>query len=246
MINKKSPVPMYVQISEDIKNQIANGELKSNSQLPSERELGQHYGVSRITIRQAIDLLEKNRLVFTVQGKGTFVERPTISQNLMKVTNFQKTLQEKGIKGSTVVLGFERNIQPSMFSKRPAPKIFQSCGLKILGLGDGSPMVYYHSFLRGDVGEEMHPLAQRMSEGGEAFSTFDLYEKIGRPICRMEQQIFAENGQPQICSALRIDPADAVLRLESVIYDQYEQVMEYKIGYYRSDMYSFSILRSVG
>lgn len=237
---------MYAQIAEDLEHQIKDGVIKSGNQLPSERELGQKYRVSRITVRQAISSLEQQGLVYSVQGKGTYVRQAAIRQNLMKVTSFSKTLQEKGLKASTIVLSIENNFhEHTPFRMQQIPDTVNVCSLKILGLGDNAPMVYYHSFLREDIGSSMCPVALQMSKEGEAFSTFDLYEHIGQHIYRIEQEIFAENASPQICSLLKIKKADAVLRLESIIYDSNEHVMERKIGYYRSDMYSFRLLRSV-
>lgn len=247
MINRNSSKAMYTQIAEDLKRQITEGLIKSGDQLPSERELGQAYMVSRITVRQAISSLEQQGLVYSVQGKGTYVRHAAIRQNLMmKVTSFSKTLQEKGLKASTIVLSIENNFHEyALFRMQQIPDTLNVCSLKILGLGDNTPMVYYHSFLREDIGNAMCPLALQMSKDGEAFSTFDLYERIGQHIYRVEQEIFAENAAPQIRSLLKIKRADAVLRLESIIYDSNEQMMECKIGYYRSDMYSFRLLRSV-
>lgn len=246
MINRNSSRAMYAQIAEDIERQIKEGIIKSGNQLPSERELGQKYQVSRITVRQAISSLEQQGLVHSVQGKGTYVHHAAIRQNLMKVTNFSKALQEKGLEASTIVLSIENNSHEyTPFRTQQIPDTLNGYSLKILGLGDNAPMVYYHSFLREDIGSSMCPLALQMSEKSEAFSTFDLYQHIGQQIYRIEQEIFAENATPQICSLLKIKKADAVLRLESVIYDSNEQVMECKIGYYRSDMYSFRLLRSV-
>lgn len=247
MINKDSSEAMYIQIAEELKQRIGNGVIKSGSRLPSERELGQEYKVSRITIRQAISLLERQGLVHSSQGKGTYVRHAAIRQNLMNVTSFSKTLQERGFKASTVVLSVENSFRESVqFRMRQIPETLKGYSLKILGLGDGNPMVYYHSFLREDVGASMCPLAVQMSKEGKAFSTFDLYERTELHICRIEQELFAENAAPHICSLLKTKDADAVLRLESIIYDSDDQVMECKIGYYRADMYSFRLLRSFG
>lgn len=246
MVNKSSSVPMYMQIAQDLEQRIHSGELASGVKLGSERELGQTYEVSRITIRQAIALLEQKGLIYTVQGKGTYVQPTTIHQSLMHVTSFHKSLQEKGLRGSTTVLSYEESIRDvETFRMHSITEWDNLCSMKILGMGNGHPVVYYHSLLRKDIGRQMCPHALRMSEMGEAFSTFDLYEVIEQPICRIEQEIFAENAPTPISLLLKINRGDAVLRLESILFDEFQQIMEYKIGYYRADMYSFQLLRSI-
>lgn len=246
LINKDFSTALYMQIANDIERQIHDGNFKSNEKLPSERELGEQYKVSRITIRQAIGIVERNGLVYSVQGKGTYVCPAKIQQNLMRITSFTQTLHEKGLRGSTTVLSFEINpserTQLRMLKIQNVPAAY---GLRILGLGDGVPMVFYLSYFREDVGNPMCSKALELSREGKAFSTFDLYKLIAKPIGRIEQEIFAENVSQKIGAFLKINRGDSVLRLESVVYDQSDEIMECKISYYRADMYSFKLMRSI-
>lgn len=245
MVNKAGSIPLYKQIAESLTKKIKEGKFKSGK-LPSEKELCETYFVSRISIRQAIKILEQNGIVYSVQGKGTYIYPVPIRQSLMHVTNFEKTLQEKGLKGSTVILSFDKHIASKpKYRTHKTIEIKNANSLKLLGLGDGNPIVYYHSMLRGDIGSSMCELAFRMSAEGIAYSTLDLYALIQKPIFRIEQEIFAENASSLVSSLLKNGQNDAVLRLESLIYDEDDSIMEHKIGFYRSDIYSFQILRSL-
>ena len=73
-ISRESPVPLYIQLKELIKGQIAEGVLKPGASLPSERKLCKLYGVSHITVRQALIELTKEGLLFRSPGRGTFVK----------------------------------------------------------------------------------------------------------------------------------------------------------------------------
>ncbi len=73
-ILKESPLPLYVQLKEVIKQQIAEGILKEGDPLPSERELCKIYNISHITVRQALVELTKEGILFRVPGRGTFVK----------------------------------------------------------------------------------------------------------------------------------------------------------------------------
>src|SRR5690606_33019661 len=69
-----SAVPLYIQVARTLQNRISVGEFPIGSLLPTEIELAKYYGVSRQTIRQAVQLLRQQRLVSAKKGVGTRVE----------------------------------------------------------------------------------------------------------------------------------------------------------------------------
>nr|WGD84313.1 GntR family transcriptional regulator [Bacillus subtilis] len=69
-INKQSPIPIYYQIMEQLKNQIKSGELQPDMPLPSEREYAQQFGISRMTVRQALSNLVNEGLLYRLKGRG--------------------------------------------------------------------------------------------------------------------------------------------------------------------------------
>ena len=79
MINHNSSVPMYLQISRQLSEAIQQGGYNPGDKLPSESTLCQQYDVSRITVRQALNLLIQQDMAFSVHGKGTFVKPPAIN-----------------------------------------------------------------------------------------------------------------------------------------------------------------------
>ena len=77
-INRDSPVPVYYQVATDLRTRIIHGEWGQNGQIPSENALVQQYGISRVTIRQALAELEKDGIIKRYRGKGAFVnENPS-------------------------------------------------------------------------------------------------------------------------------------------------------------------------
>ena len=80
---KRDAVPLYHQLRELLSEKIESGEWQPGRQLPSEPDLAREFGVSRATVRQAMQLLESQGLVERIQGKGTFVGRPKFANNLM-------------------------------------------------------------------------------------------------------------------------------------------------------------------
>lgn len=246
MIEHNSSIPLYQQVFEDLKSKIRSNELEKGAKVSSERELCELYQVSRITVRQALDLLEKEGLIFTVAGIGTFIESKKIDQNLMRVTSFGKSLQQKDLIASTHILSYSEAVTSNPDAEPMGlGKSGNICRLDILGFADTIPIVYYQSYLRADIGRKMHEKALCMADKREAFSTFDLYEKIDYPIQHIDQRITAEAADAFVAEKLALPLGEAVLKLISFVYGVGNGQVEYKIGYYRSDWYAFSIKRSV-
>lgn len=78
IINSTSMIPIYEQISDQIKNMIRDGILKRNDNLPSVRTLSKELKISALTVKKAYDLLESEGLTSTIHGKGTYVTAENI------------------------------------------------------------------------------------------------------------------------------------------------------------------------
>src|SRR3954447_21073705 len=95
---KSGPLPRYYQLKEIIRERIRSGEWPTGSLIPSERELCERYGISRMTARQSITELVTEGLLYREQGKGTYVGRPKIAQQLLRLTGFTEDMQARAQK----------------------------------------------------------------------------------------------------------------------------------------------------
>ncbi|MFF0149503.1 GntR family transcriptional regulator [Amycolatopsis sulphurea] len=84
MVNRKSGVPAFRQVATDLREKIAAGQYAPGDQLPSEREMVETYGVSRPTIREAVDMLRAEGLVTSEHGRGVFVRPPASIQRIAR------------------------------------------------------------------------------------------------------------------------------------------------------------------
>jgi GntR family transcriptional regulator len=94
--DRTTEVPLYRHIEEDLLSQITQGSLQSGDMIPAERELCEHYGVSRITVRRAISELETRGYVQRYQGKGTFVSRTRIKREMGQLLSFSEEMRSQG------------------------------------------------------------------------------------------------------------------------------------------------------
>ena len=104
---KEHTGPLYLQISEDIKRKIHNGEYQVNTKIPTEAELEKIYGASRITIRKALELLVEDEILSRKPKIGTYVTAKKITRSLNQSMSFSKTCQGNGHVVSTVLLRAE-------------------------------------------------------------------------------------------------------------------------------------------
>ena len=94
-IDHRSPVPKYSQLREILLD-LVETELDADQSIPSERELSARFGLSRMTVRQAVDHLVSEGRLYRVQGKGTFVARPKIEMPL-RLTSFTEDMRARGL-----------------------------------------------------------------------------------------------------------------------------------------------------
>ncbi|MFA5645321.1 MAG: GntR family transcriptional regulator [Candidatus Ratteibacteria bacterium] len=110
-VDKKSAVPAYQQLKRVLLEQIKSGIFKPGEQIPSESQMCQHYSVSRITVRQAINSLVNDGLLFSAPGKGTFLKGIIQEEELEYIESFQSEARKKGFSAQVKVL--EEAVEPA-------------------------------------------------------------------------------------------------------------------------------------
>ncbi|MDY0393849.1 GntR family transcriptional regulator [Virgibacillus halophilus] len=147
-MDKTSRVPRYLQLMEELIKQIQDGKYQVHDKLPSERELCDLYELSRITVRQALQELEREGYIYKEHGKGTFVASKTYDQDLVKLYSFTEAMKEQGRQPSTKVLSFrELEIDEHLAKQmklKPKEEVFQVIRLR---LADEEPLMYETSYL---------------------------------------------------------------------------------------------------
>ncbi len=103
-LDKQSPIPLYYQLAEQLREQIDSGILPPGTQLPAERELGEQASISRMTVRQAVAYLVRAGVLEVKPGVGTFVAAPKHTYDALHLMGFTAELMRQGSKSTTRVL----------------------------------------------------------------------------------------------------------------------------------------------
>ena len=148
-IKKQSHIPYYAQLA-DILREIIQDSLSGNRTelLPSENELVVTYQVSRATVRQALNLLEREGLVHKVKGKGTYISKHRVRYPLTKLVPTTEDMQRRGWIAGVKVLSFEEIKTHSPITESleidPGDKVYELCRLR---LGNDQPVGLQWAYL---------------------------------------------------------------------------------------------------
>ncbi|MBU5437949.1 GntR family transcriptional regulator [Tissierella sp. MSJ-40] len=148
IIDKQGRIPLDYQLMDAIIEMIQTNNLDENDQLPSERELCDIFDVSRATVRQAIQELEKDDYIYKVHGKGTFVSPKKFKQNLLKFYSFTEEMKKIGKKPTSNVMDFQIIESDEKLAKKmkinSGDKVYMFTRLR---LADGEPMMLETSYV---------------------------------------------------------------------------------------------------
>jgi GntR family transcriptional regulator len=108
MVDRSTGIPLYLQVADRLERWIEFERLGPGAALPPEAQLQKRYGVSRVTVRSALTLLERRGRIERHQGRGTFVSLPTMERDLIELTSFTEHLASKGLASSSRLVEYER------------------------------------------------------------------------------------------------------------------------------------------
>jgi GntR family transcriptional regulator len=103
-ISRESKLPLYTQLYDILRAKITLGEWQPGEMIPPENELIERHQISRTTVRQTLDMLVNEGLIYRQRGRGTFVAHPTVEQTLLRIVSFTDDMHQRGFEPSTEVL----------------------------------------------------------------------------------------------------------------------------------------------
>ncbi|WP_030255221.1 GntR family transcriptional regulator [Streptomyces violens] len=216
------------------------GGAPPHAPLPTEREIATQHGVSRNTVRQALDALEAAGSVYRVQGAGTFVAPPVVSKSLT-LTSFSEDMAERNLEPASRLLAAGTVRAGRQLAERlgvaPDSKVVRVSRLR---LADGSPMCL----------ENVHFPADRVPGLVEEDLTGSLYallnERYGLDIRSADQIIRAVDLDDTESALLGVPLGSSGLRVQRVGLDRRDTPVEATTTIYRADRYDirFTVRRA--
>jgi GntR family transcriptional regulator len=236
-LSKNASIPLYLQVKNTLEAEIRDGKYGTDARLPSERELCEKFGVSRMTARQALKELERDGLVFSRVGKGTFVSEPKIDQQLRNLTGFSQDISTRGARPSSIVLSAQ--IIPANTHLATVLKLMQGAEvveLSRLRLSNELPLCI-------EIAHIPHYLCPNLLKYDFAHeSLYAVFQRdYGQRLARAEQTMEASLATPRELEILQMTAPASVLRIERLTYNQNDTLLEYVVSAYRGDRYKFHL-----
>lgn len=229
--NARSAIPLYYQIEQDLAAAIANGTLAPDSRIPTEEELIQKYGVSRTTVRKAIQELERGGLIEIRRGIGTFVRTEKITQEFAELTGFVEDMAAIGLQPSAKVLGTAAvQADETVARQLRLPIGTEVMQIRRIRLADGVATSLDETYLPMDLGRKV------VENDLEVYPIFSLLEeKYATPLVEADYRIESIAAEPAIAEALGIEAKSPILLLERVSYTLDQRPVDFEKLFYRGD-----------
>lgn len=229
--------PLYTQIKDILRTRILEGAYQPNQQMPSESEMMAAFGVSRITVRQALGDLQSEGLIFRVHGKGTFVSRPRAFQDLGSLQGFGTAMRQMGYETHSKVLSVRSVRAPQqVMNQLQLGKASRVTELKRMRFLNREPISIDVSYLPSHIGER---LAKADLTNRDVFSILENDFQIA--LGHADLQISASMADETLARQLRLSEGSPVLFIERTIHTLDGAPLEFEQLYYRSDAFRFKV-----
>jgi len=238
-INKDLPIPYYYQIVQVLRESIDDIEDKENQeeiQLPSEAELCDLFSVNPGTIRHALDLLEREGLIYREKGRGAFIRRRRVELDLSYLCSTTEDLKNRGWIPRTEVLSINMNIPRShirtSLKLNEDDKVWEVYRCR---LANEEPISLQRAFFPTKLMPDLIKLDLTQSFYTIWQNTYNIQPKDAEQIIRTR---IATSEEAQLLS---ITDSDPIFEITRVTFDINNHPFEYLISVWRGDRYDFYV-----
>ncbi len=231
------PTPLYHRIYLVLREDILAGRFPCDAPMPSEVELSNKFGVSRVTLRRTLARLEAEGLIKRERGRGTFAQRqPDARVPRADIRGLVENLLAMGLRTEVQVLEFSYEPMPpdvaSAMKAAPGTSAQRSVRLRSY---EGTPFSYATTYVREDIG--------RSYDRSEMASTplLRLIERAGVEITGAKQTVSASAADRHVGELLGVDVGAPLLSITRVVFERNGRGLERFRALYRPDIYEFEL-----
>jgi len=234
-LNPDSSVPLHAQAESELRKLICSEEYKNGKMIPNEMELSKQFHISRNTLRQAISKLVNEGLLIRKKGVGTKVAHKSITGGVQNWHSFSQEMKMLGIE----VRNFELHITLKKISDPIASFFGVEEGTRCVVLErlrgkPEYPFVFFISYF--------NPSLPMTGEEDFVKPLYEMMEKqYGIVVKLSKEEISARLAGPELAEKLEISSDDPILVRKRFVYDDKGVPVEYNIGYYRADSFTYTI-----
>jgi len=239
-IEKSSPVPVYAQIAESMRTLLRSGTIPAGTALPPERALCEQFGISRMTLRQAYEALEREGLIESHRGRGTFVAPQRLQKKQQEMRSFTEEIRSRGATPSSRLLTCHTVKQTSrdrdFFNLAQGEQLYE---IERLRLADNVPVAVELIH----IPQYLCPHLDRFNLAAQSIYSI-LEENYGVALTHCTEQISAARPTRTQKQLLEVPTGEAVLTVDRRTFGDNETPVELATTTYRGDLYT-AVVHSV-
>ncbi|HEX5285719.1 MAG TPA: GntR family transcriptional regulator [Polaromonas sp.] len=232
--------PLYARLRDELRGDILAGRLRVHDKLPSEHELVQAHGVSRITVRQALADLQREGLITRLQGKGAYVSAPRTTQALQRLEGLGEALSAHGQAVHSQRLSMKRlKGSPDVVSAlqlAPGSEVYQ---LRTLRYVDRLPVSLNESHYPLPLGERMVRLDL---SGRDVIEVLE--HDLGLRVSQARMEISAVSMPKLAAKWLQATPDGPALQVRRVLLDDEGKPLQLETATHHADRFSYQLTMS--
>ena len=237
LVDKNSSISLYVQVANVLRREILNDVYGNNGSIGTQSQLAQRFGVSLITIRKAVKILDEEGILAVQQGKGTFVNRTTLLDPLENLTGVSNMMQDMNVSTRNQVPVAEILPTPQWLPEDVRTTLGEECLfiLRVVSVGD-TPFANTEMYLPVKYANYL-PREQL-----EKHTVYQLLEtRANIRLGKGRQIIRAAGATGSVAKNLRLSQNAPVLQIERKTYSKNGELVEYMILSYEASRYSFLV-----
>ena len=234
-LDRNSPIPLYFQIAENLKQAIEDGTLKPGERLDNELDLTERLGVSRPTVRQAVQRLVEQGLVVRRRGLGTVIVAPRILRSVALTSLYDDLAANHRHPATTVLAAREIEADDELAAVLALPAGAEVLSVERLRLADGNPLAIMHNYLPAGL------LKGRPEDVLEKTGLYELLRSQGVELHAGEQVIGARHATAHETRMLQAPRTATVLTMTRTTFDISGRPVEHGSHAYLADRYSFKL-----
>lgn len=231
------PETLYEQLADNIKTKIAKGEMKVGERLKSEREMAEQYGISRMTVRKSLKLLEEEGVLSAQRGRGTYIMKvPEVQRKVelgdTSLISLSMQIRQKGLKSSREILSFKKIDTSDQFRDffPDSDKVYELIRLSLI---NDEPYAIQKTYIPCNLFKD----AERFNFIDE--SLYDYMEEQGHRPYKLVSYLKIEKIPEEYVSLLKLPKQKNVFLFDYFGFDEDHVLTEYTISYHLPEYTSF-------
>lgn len=226
-------LPAYIKIHDAIKKDIEKAVWTIGSRLPSERDLAEHFEVSRMTLRQAITLLVEEGILERRVGSGTYVASHRVQERMRGTTSFTEIVNSQGRKPSSKLISYQRQLaSDTEINQLHLEESDYVIRMERIRYADKVPLVY-------EVASIPEKFIKNVKKTDITEHFFQTLTSNGYEIGKSQQTIYAKIASERVASYLEVAKGHAILALTQVSFFTDGRPFEYVRSQYVGDRFEF-------